>query len=61
VELFVYGTGLSHWCCHVHEFNKWVMVQQWCGTLFYSHCDFLFCKHNCISYVWLEIFGRGSL
>jgi len=26
-ELFVYGTGLSHWCCHVHEFNKWVVVQ----------------------------------
>jgi len=18
--------GLSHWCCHVHEFNKWVIV-----------------------------------
>jgi len=27
VEWFVYGTGLSHWCCHVHEFNKWVLVQ----------------------------------
>jgi len=27
VEWFAYGTGLSHWCCHVHEFNKWVLVQ----------------------------------
>ena len=27
VEWFVYGTGLSHWCCHVHDFNKWVLVQ----------------------------------
>ena len=27
VEWFVYGTGLSHWCCHVHEFKKWVFVQ----------------------------------
>ena len=26
VEWFVYGTGLSHWCFHVHEFNKWVFV-----------------------------------
>ena len=26
-EWFVYGTGRSHWCCHVHEFNKWVLVQ----------------------------------
>jgi len=21
----LYDTGLSHWCCHVHEFNKWVL------------------------------------
>ena len=27
VEWFVHGKGLSHWCCHVHEFNKWVLVQ----------------------------------
>ena len=27
VESFVYGTGLFHWCCHVHQFNKWVLVQ----------------------------------
>jgi len=33
---------------------------QWYRTLFYSHCDFLLCKHNCISYVWLQIFGSGS-
>ena len=24
---------------------------QWCRTLFYSHCDFLLCKHSCISYL----------
>ena len=23
---------------------------QWCRTLFYSHCDFLLCKHNCIMF-----------
>jgi len=34
---------------------------QWYRTLFYSHCDCLLCKHNCISYAWLGIFGRGSL
>jgi len=27
VELFVYGTGLLHWYCHVHEFNSWVFVE----------------------------------
>jgi len=27
MEWFVYGTGISHWCCHVHEFNKWVLFQ----------------------------------
>jgi len=29
--------------------------------VFFSHCDFLLCKHNCISYAQLETFGRGSL
>jgi len=24
-----------------------------------SHPDFLLCKHNCISYTWQEICGRG--
>ena len=27
--------------------------------VFFSHCDFLLSKPNCISYAWLEIFGRG--
>jgi len=27
VEWFVYATVLSRWCCHEHEFNKWVFVQ----------------------------------
>jgi len=27
VEWFVYGTDLAHWCCHVHELNKWVLLQ----------------------------------
>jgi len=27
----------------------------------FSHGDFLLCKHNCVSYAWLEIFGKGSL
>jgi len=31
---------------------------QWCRKLFYSHCDFLLCKHNCISYAWLN-FRKG--
>jgi len=30
-------------------------------ALFFSHGDFLFCKHKCISYASLEIFGMGSL
>jgi len=29
--------------------------------LVFSHCDFLLCKQNCISYAWLEIFGKGTL
>ena len=33
MEWFVYGTGLFHWHCHVHEFNKWVFIQQWYHTL----------------------------
>jgi len=28
-------------------------------TLFFSHCNFLLCKHKCSSCAWLEIFGRG--
>jgi len=39
--------------------NHW--FDQWYRTLFFSHCDFLLCKHNCITYAWLEIFWRGSL
>jgi len=27
VEWFVDGTGLSCWCCRVHEFHKWVFVR----------------------------------
>jgi len=23
-----YGTGLSHWWCHMHELNNWVFVQR---------------------------------
>ena len=68
VDWFVYVTGLSRWCCHVHEFNKWVFVQlgDFCDFWSYcescSYCDFLFfshCKHNCILCAWLEIFRRG--
>jgi len=25
-DLFIYGTSLSRWCCHVNEFNKLVFV-----------------------------------
>ena len=55
VEWFVYDTGLSHWCCHVHEFNKWFFVKQWYRTLFFSRCVF-HCANTtafCISYTWL--------
>jgi len=31
---------------------------QWYRTLFYSHCDFLLCKHNCISCL-TENFRKG--
>jgi len=31
----------------------------WYLKLFFSHCDFLLCKHNCITYAWLGIVGRG--
>ena len=27
MEWFVDGTGLSCWCCRVHEFHKWVFVR----------------------------------
>jgi len=27
--------------------------------IIFSHCDFLLCKHNCVTYALLEIFGRG--
>jgi len=27
--------------------------------LFFRDYDFLLCKHNCISYAWLQIFGRS--
>jgi len=31
------------------------------SDVIFSHCDFLFWKHKCILYAWLEIFGKGSL
>ena len=52
----------GYWCCHVHEFNKWVMVEHSdIARYFIVIVIFLLYKHNCISCVWLENFGRGSL
>jgi len=31
------------------------------AELFFSHFDFLLCKLNCISYFWLENYGRVSI
>jgi len=60
VEWFAYGAGLYHWCCYVHEFNKLSLCStQWYRKLFFSRCDFVLCKHTCITCAWLQIFGRS--
>jgi len=37
--------------------------ESWFNTVIsygiFNHCDFLLCKHNCITNAWPKIFGRG--
>jgi len=63
VELFVaYMAGVSltdaAMCMNFRVFVN-LSTGYWYCTLFFSHWDFLLCKHNCIPYAWMENFGWG--
>ena len=49
---------------HVHDFNKWVFVEHNDFVRYILVIVIFYCakgKHKCISYAWLDIFGRESL
>ena len=45
VEWFLYGIGLSQWCCHMYQFNKWVFVQH-SGIVCYVVIVIFYCANT---------------
>ena len=60
VEWFVLGTGLSHWCCHVHEFNKWVLVQHSDVVRYFTVIVIFYCANTTAFHISDWKFSEGG-
>ena len=59
VEWFVYGTGLPHWCCHEHEFNKQVLVQHSDIVRYFIVIVIFYCANTTAFYMFDWNFRKG--
>jgi len=55
----VYGTGLFHWCCLVHEFTKWVLFNTVISYVIFSHVIF-YCANTPACHVPDWKFSEGG-